>query len=972
MVEGNAAVREGILRSSRYSPGNMDRESLEALFVGREEVMQDVLSRVVASLEQPDKHYILLVGPRGSGKTHFLALAYHRIMDSIKAARLENKTTVALLKEEEWGVASYLDLLVRILKALAEQSPEIRAEVPRIYEEFTRDPAKAENLAASLLRQHTQGKTLLLLCENLVDLFQGLDLEGQMRWRALIQESGNWSILATTPTLFTALQLQDNPFYGFFTIRELKRIDFDSGLALLTKKALHEEKPELARFLGTPLGRARVRAIHHLAAGNHRAYVVLFDFLDKESLDDLVGPFMRLIDDLTPYYQDRIRQVPPAQRKIVEFLCLESNPRQVKEVAAACLMSQQTTAKQVGELDAARFVSRIRRGRNTYCEISEPLMRICIEVKDNKASHFRLFVELLRHWFSNRELERRVAALRHDEHRSRLDQVHLEQAVELHLADGRQPFIEILHAEAERCLDAGDYPGLAAVQATLVREGGSDHDYRLWVFALVQAEDSQSAISAIEQAGERCLDDPLHLHNVAMAYAIEGRPGEALFYVDRALGLDLDSEDQAAHLCLQADLFRDLGHLDEAIEAAEAVLKIDPAHWHSFEQIIPALTTLERHEDATARMADFVQLAQGDFDGLLAASRLAEDQGWLEDALSSVEAALAIEPESTNAHQLRGNLLLELENYQIACEVFREIISRDPDSVSAHCRLADALALAKDFEGSALAAKHLIELDSDHTHAYFARGRALIELGRTDEGISVLDHLLATDDYHSLVLAAEESRLVGEYSSAKRHLDRAAELEPDNPELWIERTRLGIDLGDFDSAIASATKLEAITSSAIPARLLRAQAQAGSTPLSEVISDLETDLVLKDVHDQDALGRVVSIMLAVSVRQFGAKYLHQGIVKLRELFGDAMGQGVVGNILVDFLHQNTADFEGPLEDWEECLDKLARSLADLPECSIPIKMLNAAVRSVKTGDKNHLLTLPLEQRQLLEENLFST
>ena len=27
-------MREGFLRSSRYSPGNMDRESLEALFVG--------------------------------------------------------------------------------------------------------------------------------------------------------------------------------------------------------------------------------------------------------------------------------------------------------------------------------------------------------------------------------------------------------------------------------------------------------------------------------------------------------------------------------------------------------------------------------------------------------------------------------------------------------------------------------------------------------------------------------------------------------------------------------------------------------------------------------------------------------------------------------------------------------------------------------------------------------------------------
>ena len=150
-----------------------------------------------------------------------------------------------------------------------------------------------------------------------------------------------------------------------------------------------------------------MRAIHHLAAGNHRAYVVLFDFLNKESLEDLVGPFMDMVDDLTPYYQDRMRQLAPAQRKIVEFLCLEGKPTTIKDISTPCLMSQQTAAKQIGELEAAGFVDRTRVGRNTYCELAEPLMRICIEVKDNKTEHFRLFVEFLRYWFTNRELEQR-------------------------------------------------------------------------------------------------------------------------------------------------------------------------------------------------------------------------------------------------------------------------------------------------------------------------------------------------------------------------------------------------------------------------------------------------------------------------------------------------------------------------------------------------------------------------------------
>ena len=409
-------MRTGFLRSSRYSPGNMDRQSLEALFVGRGDLMEDVLSRITKSVLGTGKHYVLLVGPRGSGKTHFLTLAYHRLVDRLCAANAQRRIAVALLKEEEWGVASFLDFVVRILRALADQAPELEAEIAAVYDRFSKDPIDAEALALARLRRHIRGKTLLLLCENLVDLFDGLGDEGQKRWRATIHEDGNWTVVASTPSLFSAVTLQDNPFYGFFTVRALQKIDFETGLDLLVKKAVHEQKTELADFLRTPLGRARVRAIHHLAAGNHRAYVVLFDFLNKETLNDLVLPFMHMIDDLTPYYQDRIRQLAPAQRKIVEFLCLEGRPRTIKEISTPCLMSQQTTAKQIGELDTAGFVNRRRVGRNTYCELSEPLMRICIEVKDHRIQHFRLFVELLRHWFTNRELERRRTALQQSDH----------------------------------------------------------------------------------------------------------------------------------------------------------------------------------------------------------------------------------------------------------------------------------------------------------------------------------------------------------------------------------------------------------------------------------------------------------------------------------------------------------------------------------------------------------------------------
>ena len=665
-------MRQGFLRSSRYSPGNMNRESLEALFVGRGDVMEDVLSRVGTSIRSPEKHYVLLVGPRGSGKTHFLVLAYHRLMDRFDTANARDRVAVALLKEEEWGVASFLDLVVRILRALADRAPDLDAKIVGIYDRFSKDPAEAEALAVELLRQHTRGKTLLLLCENLVDLFHGLGEEGQKRWRAAIQEAGNWAIVASTPSLFAAVTLQDNPFYGFFTIRTLEKIDFETGLDLLVKKAVHEGKRELADFLRTPLGRARARAIHHLAAGNHRAYVVLFDFLDKESLDDLVRPFMDMVDDLTPYYQDRMRQLPPAQRKIVEFLCLQGKPKTIKNISTPCLMSHQTAAKQIGELHAAGFVSRTRIGRNTFCELSEPLMRICIEVKDNKTRHFRLFVEFLRHWFTNRELEQRHVALQHDDH-------------------------------------------------------GAGH----------------------------------------------------------------------------------------------------------------------------------------------------------------------------------------------------------------------------------------------------VRGEALIELGRPADAIASFDELLPASDWRTLLLAASCVRGTGDYASAAKYLERVAELQPDNRELWIERTRLHIDERAFGAAAESAARIEALPGGLLLGRLLAAQAAAATEPLPVVLNTLGAVLDPEDFESDEERHLEATVgILTVSLRNFGPRHLPKGLTKLRDLLTDRLEGGVVGRILTDFLKANVDDgFAGSLADWERALESLSDTLADLPDCCIPVEMLQVAVRYTKTGDERHLLSLPLEQRQLLESVL---
>ena len=958
-------MKEGFLRGSRYSPGNMDRESLEALFVGRQDVMEDVLSRITRSVQSPEKHYILLVGPRGAGKTHLLALAYHRLLDRLRADDACDRVVIAVLNEEEWGVASYLDLVVRILRSVADLAPDLEADIAKIYDRFSKDPAEAEALALGLLRQCARGKTLLLLCENLVDLFQGLDDEGQKRWRATIQEDGNWAIVASTPSLFAALSLQDNPFYGFFTVRALERIDFDTGLELLARKALHDGKEELAAFLRTPVGRARARAVHHLAAGNYRAYVVLSDFLDQESLEDLVDPFMHMVDDLTPYYQDRMRQLPPAQRKIVEYLCLVGMPTTIKNIATPCLMSHQTAAKQIGELEAAGFVSRIRLGRNTFCELSEPLMRICIEVKDNEAQHFRLFVEFLRHWFSTRELVRRQDTFGHRGPGIDLDRLHVEEAVRCSLADRYDPFVDALHDEAGRCWDAGDYSGLAAIQETLVKDRGSVMDYVVWVLALVEQEDAPSAIAAGQQAADAYPDDASVHYHLAHAYLLEDRFAEALAAIDQAISI----EDDLGFVCLRADVLQGLSRFEESIEAAQAVLDRDAAHWHSLKQMVHALIPLGRLDEAETRAKELVELAPGEPIALLTASQLFLSRFRPDRALELVDRALELDADDLEARYLRGLIFFNMEDYGRAVADLRQVVSGEPDSVIAHCRLADSLLLSGQWEEAINVADQLIDIEPLHCHAYSVRGEALLKLGRP--AAEAFDQLLRFNDHGALLAAASQMRAAGDQASAERYLARVAELVPDDMNLWVERARLQIDTGDLDAAADSASRIEALPGGALLGRLLRAQSVAARQPLDMALGELGTTLIPEEFEDDEGLHLDATVaILSVSVRSFGPGYLPQGLAKLQCLSPRWTDRSLVGPVLTEFLKENVAHgFAGSLDDWESALQKAAYVLADAPDCRIPIAMLQAATRYTKTGDEKHLLGVPLEQRQLLEERL---
>ncbi|NQZ10582.1 MAG: MarR family transcriptional regulator [Algicola sp.] len=387
-----------------YTPSLLDSATLEAIFVKREPLLQSLLEAHQLSVTTANKHFSLFIGPRGIGKTHLLSLFFHRLeADPL----LADNTLTAWLREEEWGIAGYLDLLIHILNSLDSDSCfaghfiNRAAQMDRLYE---LEEENAIQHAEQLLLQLVGDKTLLLISENMDLIFDGLDKDGQHQFRAFIQNSAKITIVAAAQSLFTGVTIRTSPFYGFFDIQHLQPLSIDEAVELLINIAEFDKKPDLVAMLKSAKGRVRVRALHHLANGNPRIYVTFSQLIQADSLDQFTDVVLQMLDELTPYYQAKMLQIPPQQRKLVHFLCRQQGATQVTDIAKYTHLKHQAASAQLKKLRDSGYVTTTAVGRASYYEIAEPLMRLVLEVKEARATPVRLLINFLRHWFSSKEL----------------------------------------------------------------------------------------------------------------------------------------------------------------------------------------------------------------------------------------------------------------------------------------------------------------------------------------------------------------------------------------------------------------------------------------------------------------------------------------------------------------------------------------------------------------------------------------
>ena len=183
-----------------------------------------------------------------------------------------------------------------------------------------------------------------------------------------------------------------------------------------------------------------------------------------------------------------------------------------------------------------------------------------------------------------------------------------------------------------------------------------------------------------------------------------------------------------------------------------------------------------------------------------------------EEAITSYDKVIAINPNHNWAWVLRGDALGELGRYEEAIASCDKAIAINPNYDWAWYRRGYSLRQLGRYEEAIASYDKAIAINPNHDEAWYLRGNALGQLGRYEEAIASCDKAVAINPNRSWAWYRRGYSLhqLGRYEEAIASCDKAIEINPNHDWAWFQRCYSLHQLGRYEEAIASCDKAIAI------------------------------------------------------------------------------------------------------------------------------------------------------------------
>ena len=335
-------LREPTIR--KFNPGTFQSDDeVIRQFVVRERELGIVLEVLRGNVDSPSCQHLLLVAPRGRGKTMLLARVAAELR---KDGELAAQLLPIRFMEESLEVLDpgdfWLETLFYLAAEVARRDPACAEELRRtraaLAAERRGGSVEERALAALLDAADRLDRKLVLMVENLQDLYGDTGDDFGWTLRKTLQTEPRIVLLATATGRFEGLDDTARPFFELF--RTVPLHPLDAG-----------ECRRLWEAVGGEGRDARgIRPLQILTGGDPRLLVIVAGLARDRSLRRLMEELVSLIDEHTEYFRGHLDGFAKVERRVYLAVIDLWRPSSAGEIAARARLDIRTVSALLGRL----------------------------------------------------------------------------------------------------------------------------------------------------------------------------------------------------------------------------------------------------------------------------------------------------------------------------------------------------------------------------------------------------------------------------------------------------------------------------------------------------------------------------------------------------------------------------------------------------------------------------------------------
>jgi TPR repeat protein len=214
------------------------------------------------------------------------------------------------------------------------------------------------------------------MLDNFDRIIENITEDSNILLKEILTNYDNMIIIAASTRIDEHFWQYDKPFYHFFRPHHLETLTIDEINKLLNHWADTANMPELKAFVTNNLG--KLQNIRIITDGLPRTFQFFIQLVvQNDYANEGVDYLKKIMDNVTPMYQERLNNLPPQLRKIVLEMAFIWEACNTKKLVTKCKMKSKLISANLKTLADKGIVSKIETDkRNLLYRISERFFNI--------------------------------------------------------------------------------------------------------------------------------------------------------------------------------------------------------------------------------------------------------------------------------------------------------------------------------------------------------------------------------------------------------------------------------------------------------------------------------------------------------------------------------------------------------------------------------------------------------------------